>query len=252
MTSFCSLNTSSSNVTVTTFSSSLMTSIFCLVTASSHVSIENGTSLFDLLGDDPYYPAIARDNRFSRVPFSPYYRDSTNCISVPKSTSEFNVTINETSVPSNVYGLLFYVDSSGISKYSKQGFLCQEGTTELSKPNKTALSTALTRFKNEAKSPTVKLSMYPYLFRHYGYEAVLDEANVTYFKNPPLDKRSPKDLTRRGGLNNKCAEDACSGDQFKAHNGGKMVFIHDVGYQAELLDSIVELAKTNLAKETDP
>jgi hypothetical protein len=251
MADFCSLTVSGNNVTGNFFSSSLMTSVFCLVTANSHPNVTNGSSLFEFLGNDPYYPAAATDNRFSKVLFSPYYRNSANCVFEPNPAGSISVT-TDIAPPGGLYGVLFYLNAKNISKYSKKGFLCKENVTILSTPNKGNLSAALTKFRNGTRSPTVKLSMYPYLFSYFGYEAVLDEASAAYFEDPPLDYRSPKDLTRRGGLHNKCSEKVCVDNKFKAHNGGHMAYIHDIGYEAEMMESISKIAESNLANEADP
>ena len=228
-----------------------LTALFCLATTSAHINITGGQSLYAFLGNDTYYPSVAQGTRYSKALFSPYSRYDTDCI---HATNGGAITLETAQTLTNAYGVLFYLDQNGIVNRNKEGFLCEyyDSTTTTTAPTLNALPpaanlvTEITNFRNT--NPTYMMILYGYqhMFQEYGFSSVLYEANATYYVDPPLDSRSPKDYSRRGGLKNICGSNACNGNTFEAHNGGTGQ-VHDVYYQAQVMNEIVNIAQQTLS-----
>ena len=249
---YCYYTNEGTTITPTFTASSPLVTIFCLASTSAHLNITGGDSLYSFLGNDTYYPSAAQGTRYSSVIFSPYSRYDTDCIEYVDSTST-NISLDTAPTSyESVYGILFYMDSNGVVQRNKEGFICPYYNSAVTPvptpealPTATDLRNALASFRNSNPTHMMALYGYPHLFEQYGFSSVYLQANMTYYEDPPLDPRSPKDYSRRGGLKNICGNKACNGNTFSAQNGGTDN-VHDVYYQSQIVDEIARRAEQNL------
>ena len=135
--------------------------------------------------------------------------------------------------------VLLYVKSGTVVR-EKEGFICSRNTANYSSiPNtKSYITDTITKFRNTNPNALIQVFEYPRIFKYFGYGAVYELANYSYFANAPLDDRSPRDLSRRGGISYKCAAKSCQGHTFIDRRTDERQDVHDYVYKATVYSQI--------------
>lgn len=232
-----------------------LNAVICFASASTYNNQTNIStdsqfkSLHYIIGEDPYYPNSAVDSRFSQVLFSPYFVTTKNCVvDSSGATGWTNLTFNLSNTYDNMRTILLYTRNNIVVR-EKQGFLCSTNTTEARTTipdTKSLLRTAYNNFINSNPPALVKVFQFGRIFKYFGYGAVFEQANLSYYQNPPLDTRSPHDLTRRGGIRNKCSLSSCKGHSFTDRRTKTTSDIHDYVYLSSAIQTIAQNALNNL------